>query len=218
MSKREKPFNNPFGSLKLAPTEKTKRPTRVVPSSPPRPSRDESETELFLQSIGEVAPLKSKKGTAPPKAPPTVESLRIVSDEAEAFTRLAELVAGTGPMDLADSDEYIEGFAQGLDVKVMQRLRKGDFSVQAHLDLHGMVRVEAKEALEKFIQDSRVRGLRCVLVVTGRGLHSKDSIPVLKEGVQGWLSRGRLARHVLAFTSARPHDGGVGAVYVLLRR
>jgi DNA-nicking Smr family endonuclease len=57
-----------------------------------------------------------------------------------------------------------------------------------------------------------------VLVVHGRGLHSKDQIPILKESVQAWLSQGRLAKGVLAFSSARPADGGVGAVYVLLRR
>ena len=61
-------------------------------------------------------------------------------------------------------------------------------------------------------------GYRCVLVVHGRGLNSKDQIPVLKEHMKSWLARGRTGRHVLAFTSARQHDGGAGALYVLLRR
>ena len=57
-----------------------------------------------------------------------------------------------------------------------------------------------------------------MLVVTGRGLHSKDQLPVLKEGVQQWLTRGRATKQVLGFCTARPKDGGAGAVYVLLRR
>ena len=61
-------------------------------------------------------------------------------------------------------------------------------------------------------------GHRCVLLVHGRGLHSKDNIPILKQAVRSWLERGQIARAVLAFASARPCDGGVGAVYVLLRR
>jgi DNA-nicking Smr family endonuclease len=78
--------------------------------------------------------------------------------------------------------------------------------------------MEAKEALVRFVFDARSRGKRCVLIVHGRGLHSKDQIPVLKASLQTWLSHGKLAERVLAFTSARPHDGGAGAVYVLLRK
>jgi DNA-nicking Smr family endonuclease len=81
-----------------------------------------------------------------------------------------------------------------------------------------MTREEARAAVESFIEGSRTGGKRCVLIVTGRGLHSKDEIPVLKDRVKSWLERGRIARSVLAFVSARPCDGGTGAVYVLLRR
>lgn len=220
MSKREKPFNNPFSNIKLEVSRKPEPPSKSprAPAPASRLTSSEEDEVLFRQAVGEVEPVRSKKDLAPPKEPPSAASLRIQSDEAEALTRLAELVTGEGPFDLADSDEYIEGYAPGLDAKILQRLRRGDYSVQAHLDLHGMFKVDAKEALDRFIQESRLGGRRCVLVVTGRGLHSKDSIPVLKEGVQGWLSRGRLARHVLAFTTARPQDGGAGAVYVLLRR
>ncbi len=216
MAKREKPFNNPFVGLKLE-AEPPKRPP-AAPPPPPRRDDVEDEAELFRRSVGEVAPVRVGKSRAPPPEPPDAASLEILNDEIEAFTRLCETVAGEGPFDLSDSDEFVEGKVQGLDERVMQRLRKGEYSVQGHLDLHGLTRDEAKEALEKFVQGCRVAGQRCVLVVTGRGLHSKDQIPVLKESVQAWLTRGRIARQVLAFATARPKDGGAGAVYVLLRR
>ena len=89
---------------------------------------------------------------------------------------------------------------------------------QAHVDLHGMIADEAQPAVERFLIDAVQKGLRCVLIVHGKGLNSKDHTPVLKEKLKSWLARGRAATLVLAFTTARPHDGGAGALYVLLRR
>lgn len=216
MSPRGKPFNNPFTHLKLEPKKKPSPPDPTTPAKLAPAELDES--ELFLRSVGEVTPVRSGKSLAPPREPPTAASLHIADEETEALTRLSELVAGEGPFDLSDTDEFIEGSVQGLDERVRLKLRRGEFAVQAHLDLHGMTKAEAKEALERFIHQARLKGHRCVLVVHGRGLHSKDQLPVLKENLQSWLSRGRVGRSVLAFTSARPKDGGAGAVYVLLRR
>jgi DNA-nicking Smr family endonuclease len=218
--KKSEPFNNPFSGLKLP----AKAPAPAKPAAPPPPPKAkpppalDAEAALFLEAVGEVAPVRPSAGRAPPAAPPSAEALRIPSEEAESLARLAELVSGEGDFDLADSDEFIEGSVHGFDANVLRKLRAGEFSTQAHVDLHGLTRDEAKGALERFVQKARVAGHRCVLVVTGRGLHSKDQVPVLKAGVQQWLSRGRLAKHVLAFCSARPRDGGAGAVYVLLRR
>ena len=101
----------------------------------------------------------------------------------------------------------------------MLALRRGDYAVQGHLDLHGMTSADAKDAVDRFLNESRRVGKRCVLIVHGRGLNAKDQIPVLKERLRVWLQqRGRIGRSVLAFATARPHDGGAGAVYVLLRR
>jgi len=222
---RQKPFNNPFLGLKLKEAPPREKEKKQAPAPPPRarhvpppPEEEVDEGALFRQLIGEVEPVRGGPRIVPPPPPPAEELRRIVDEEEEVLDTLAELVAGSGPFDLADSDEYIEGAVPGLDKRILRRLRRGDYAIQAHLDLHGLVRSEAKEALTAFINESRWRGHRCVLVVHGRGLHSKDQIPVLKEGVQGWLSRGPLAQNVLAFTTARPHDGGAGAVYVLLRR
>jgi len=106
----------------------------------------------------------------------------------------------------------------GLDPRVLKRLRRGDYAIQASLDLHGMRREEAKPELLAFIQEARAAGKRCVLLVHGRGLHSKDQVPVLKDSVRRWLLSERFAASVLAFSTARPHDGGAGALYLLLRK
>lgn len=216
---KSQPFNNPFGNLKL-----TDEPKKAAPGAPkvaakpvPKKVVDE-EAAMFLEAVGEVERVSKGPKLAPPKAPPDVKSLNIPNEEAESLARLAELVSGEGEFDLADSDEFIEGAVQGLDRGVLRKLKAGDFAVRAHLDLHGLVKAEAKEALVQFITKARLDGHRCVLVVTGRGLHSKDQIPVLKESAQEWLSRGRLQKQVLAFCTARPLDGGAVALYVLLRR
>lgn len=216
---KEKPFNNPFASLKLQKPEPAKAPAKPsVPAPQPKPQQraGDDESALFLEHVGAVEPVKARSNKAhivPPPPPPRGSD----ADE-EALLQLSELVAGEGPFDLADSDEFIEGAAPGLDPQILRKLRRGDYAYQAHLDLHGLTRAEAKGQLEVFLQASRLKGHRCVLVVHGRGLHSKDQLPVLKEGVQKWLTVGRVAKQVLAFSTARPHDGGAGAVYVLLRR
>ena len=90
--------------------------------------------------------------------------------------------------------------------------------MQAHLDLHGMIQADAKEAMTNFIVDSVRKGRRTVLIVHGRGLRSPGGLPVLKHAAAQWLSHGIAGGYVLAFATARPNDGGAGAVYALLRR
>lgn len=219
MGRRDKPFHNPFQGLKLekVPGPAPARPPQREPPPPPAPV-PEDDTSLFLDAVGEVSPVRGGPELAP-RGPPSPDRLRRQqSEDEEVFVQLTELVAGDGAFDLADSDEFIEGAVAGLDRKILRRLRAGDYAVQAHLDLHGLTRSEARAETVRFVEQARRRGHRCVLVVHGRGLHSKDQIPVLKESLQVWLSRGRIGKQVLAFATARPHDGGAGAVYVLLRR
>jgi DNA-nicking Smr family endonuclease len=218
VTKKKQPFNNPFSGLKLPEPKPATSEPKAVRRPAPRPSDETSERMLFLETVGEVVPVEQRAQRVSQRVPPNIENISIPNEEAESLARLAELVSGEGPFDLSDSDEFIEGAVAGFDGRVMRKLRRGAFSYRAHLDLHGLRREEAKTALERFLGEARVAGHRCVLVVTGRGLHSKDSIPVLKQSVQVWLTHGRPARQVLAFCSARPEDGGAGAVYVLLRR
>ena len=220
MSKKPEPFNNPFGALKKQAPAPAGRASPAAPRPPPLPRARAPDDDLaaFLEAVGEVAPVKAGKSRAPPPAPRTVDQVRIATEENVSLARLAELVAGEGEFELADTEAFIEGAVRGFDQRVRRKLRAGAFSTEAQLDLHGLTRDEARAALERFIDAGKLAGRRCVLVVTGRGLHSQDQLPVLKAGVQGWLSRGRLARQVLAFCTARPQDGGAGALYVLLRR
>ncbi len=218
--KKEAAFgNNPFkDALKSLQKKKPPEPARAkaAPPSPPpkKPSPQEDDASLFYAAMDGVQQL-THRGEAPMPNPRLPE---IIDENAEALAQLSELVAGQGVFDIADTDEFIEGAAPGTDRNLLRALRRGDFSLQGHLDLHGLTQVEAKEAVERFLTDSRRAGKRCVLIVHGRGLHSKDQIPVLKDRLKVWLSQKRIGGLVLAFATARPHDGGAGAVYVLLRR
>jgi DNA-nicking Smr family endonuclease len=150
--------------------------------------------------------------------PPRPGSGEVWHPDLEALDQLRALVSGEAPFDIADTDEFIEGRAAGVDAGIARKLRKGEYAVQGHIDLHGLTREEAKQAVDRFLKAARADGKRCVLVVHGRGMHSRDQVPVLKEALRTWLATARFGRHVLAFATARPQDGGAGALYVLLRR
>jgi DNA-nicking Smr family endonuclease len=212
--KKDAGFNTPFKGLKLA--VETPAPARAQPPPPPpRPApRELDDAALFLEAVDGVVPIPHR-GTV---REPQVRLPDRVDENAEALAQLAELVSGHGPFHVAETDESIEGSAPGLDARLLRSLRRGDFPVQGRRDLHGLTQQEAQQAVERFLTESRREGHRCVVVVHGRGLHSKDQLPVLKERLRGWLTQGRIGRMVLAYTTARPQDGGAGAVYVLLRR
>ena len=140
------------------------------------------------------------------------------NDELETMAHLSDLISGTAEMDITFSDEYIEGAVHGFDRKLLERMKKGEFPVQDYVDLHGLTQQEAETRISDFLLQSHRVGLRCVLVVHGRGLNSENQIPVLKERLPAWLSRGPVKKIVLAFSTARPYDGGTGAIYVLLRK
>jgi DNA-nicking Smr family endonuclease len=153
--------------------------------------------------------------------PPPVRDLgprRVDNEDSEALAELSDLVSGGGAFDITDTTEFLEGAAHGVDRGLVRRLRRGDFAFRRHLDLHGLTVDEARSSLAEFFRAAIRDGERSVLLVHGRGLNSPDRVPVLKRHVVDWLSRGSWARSVLAFTSARPCDGGAGALYVLLRR
>ncbi len=216
MAKR--PFNDALSKLKgLFSREPAAGRTREQLPPPPPPAPEPSEAELFERAMTGVRPLDPGNGTVAPP-PPRAAPETFWHPDLEAVDQLRALVSGDAPFDLTDSDEFIEGKIAGLDPNLVRKLRDGEFAVQGHVDLHGMTRDEAKRAVELFLRGSRNAGKRCVLVVHGRGLHSKDQLPVLKDALRTWLSTARFARHVLAFATARPVDGGAGAVYVLLRR
>lgn len=212
MPKKREPFNNPFRGLTAEAPRTSGKPAE---ERLPKRSADPDGDALLAAAMHGVRPMDRDPARVP--APPP-EPAPAPDDDAEAYAQLAELVAGHGKFDTADTDEYLEGSAPGVDRRHVSALRRGEYAVQAHLDLHGLSKGDAKDAVERFLTASRKCGRRCVLVIHGRGHNSKDHIPVLKERLQVWLARGRIAQSVLAFATARPADGGAGAVYVLLRR
>ena len=216
---KKRPFNNPFGKVKLPERPPEPAPRKQPPPEPPVRRRDGlSEDELWSVAVDGARPLPDRAARIKPGPQALSVAPARLDADLEAYDELRALVTGEVTFDVSDTDEFIEGHARGLDAHVVRKLKRGEFAVQAHLDLHGLLKEVAKTELESFLGKSRQQGKRCVLVVHGRGLHSKDQVPVLKEALKRWMGTDRFARHVLAFATARPHDGGAGAVYVLLKR
>jgi DNA-nicking Smr family endonuclease len=167
--------------------------------------------------MADVRPLAAEPRIDAP-APASLTARPPVDEDAETLAALSDLVTGNGHFDISDSTEYVEGAVVGLDPRILRRLRRGEFAYQAMIDLHGMSAPAARLAVERFVLGAIAEGHREVLIVHGRGHNSKDNVPILKERLKSWLARGRMGRGILAYTSARPADGGTGALYVLLRR
>ncbi len=195
----------------------TPRPVTPPPQCPANPAPLDEEA-LFLNAVAGVTPLAPRARERVAGPAPAVPARPVTNSDAEALAELDDLVNGQAPFDITDGDDYIEGAAVGIDPRLVRRLRAGEFTYQAHLDLHGMTSDEARGAVEAFLTRAYQDGKRCVLIIHGRGRNSKDQIPVLKGRLTVWLARGQWARWILAFTSARACDGGAGALYVLLRR
>lgn len=192
----------------------TVSPGKAAPASAasgPVQHEDDDETAAFLAAMGTVSPLTGGgRDVAPAPAPATPPPHGELS--------LQDFMDGKLEFALTFSDEYLEGHVVGLDQMILNKLRAGGLSPEAHLDLHGLNAMQAFEALRGFFKGSWYKGLRTVLVVPGRGRNSPDGMGVLREKLQSWLTQDPFKRVVLAFCTAQPHDGGPGSVYVLLRK
>ena len=222
---REEPFHSPFRAVKeqlRASGSTAPAPPPAAPAvAPPAGSSDvlrQREKAVFLAEMAGVTPLPQDPRGRMEKPPQPTSKPLYPSDECEALADLRDFVEGRGEFTIQYTDEYMEGIAPGVDRGLAQRLHRGDYAIQAHIDLHGHTVEEAKVAVDRFLTSAYVAGQRCIMLIHGRGLNSKDNRPVLKEQVRIWLSHGRLSRLVLAFATAPLTDGGAGAVYVLLRR
>ncbi|GAB7527373.1 Smr/MutS family protein [Paraburkholderia sp. 2C] len=173
----------------------------------------DADSNLFRRELGEgVTPLGAKPRATLPRNPPAPLPVQTRLDEAAVLT---EAISDEfDPEMLLDTDESLFYCRPGIAQEVVRKLRRGAWIVQSQLDLHGMRREEAREALAEFIRDSSKKGLRCLRVIHGKGLGSIGKEPVLKGKVRAWLVQ---KEEVIAFCQARPHDGGAGAVLVLLQ-
>jgi DNA-nicking Smr family endonuclease len=173
------------------------------------PKPDDDDTHLFREAVRDVKPLAREVPALEPRRPPA----RARFSRADRYAVLQEsLQVNIGDPEIASGEELV--FArEGVQSTVLRKLRRGQFRIQAEIDLHGLTVPEAKEALRGFLADALQHQIRCVKIIHGKGLRSGHRGPVLKGAVSSVL---RKVGPVLAYVSARQVDGGTGALYVLL--
>ena len=176
-----------------------------------RRARQDRERRLFELTVGDVVPLNDSGRLRLPVALPEP-----IPRQRELDERAALQEAWSDEMDverLLETDEALSFKRRHIGPDVLVRLRRGQWAIQSQVDLHGLRRDEAREALQSFLRLARRQGHRCVRVVHGKGLGSPGKTPVLKSKVRAWLVQ---SQSVLAFVQARASQGGNGAVVVLL--
>lgn len=169
--------------------------------------------DLFRQAMADARPLDVEPRVVhePPRPAPVPRQRE--KDERAVLEELLDTPAPGEDLEL-ETGEELRYLRSGYPPRLLKRLRRGDFVVTLHLDLHHMTHDIARDALLTFIEDAKRARAGCVRVVHGKGLRSKRG-PVLKMMVNRLLRRHPA---VIAFTSCRPVDGGTGAVVVLLKR
>lgn len=170
------------------------------------------EADLFRNSLGDVKPLPAREKIEKAPSRPAPHPTQTRQDEQEVLR--ASLSDDFDADSLLDTDDSLSFRREGIGPDVVRKLRRGHWVVQQQIDLHGMRRDEAREALAEFLRQAMRSGIRCVRVIHGKGLGSPGREPVLKGKVRAWLVQ---KDEVIAFAEPRPVDGGSGALLVLLR-
>ncbi|MCW5632383.1 MAG: Smr/MutS family protein [Rubrivivax sp.] len=172
---------------------------------------EERERRAFADAVGPVRPLRERGHRTPDPPQATPEPRQRQLDEQAA---LREAWSDTVDVEsLLLTDDGLGFRRAGVPPDVLAKLRRGHWAIQGGLDLHGLRRDEAREALASFIGGARRKGWRCLRVVHGKGLGSPGRAPVLKAKVQRWLAQ---SDAVIAFAQASAPQGGAGALIVLL--
>ena len=171
----------------------------------------QAERHLFKRAVGAVNPLAHEPRVSLSGEPAKPLALQQKLDDDKVLRE--SLSDDFDVSTLLDTDDELSYRRSGIGTDVTQKLRKGHWSLQGQIDLHGLRSDEAREALGQFIRDAHKRGWRCVRVVHGKGLGSPGKTPVLKSKVQRWLVQ---KNEVLAFVQAKGSEGGAGALVVLL--
>ena len=171
---------------------------------------EQDEFELFRRSVGAVTPLRQDKVQLHTNKPAPIAKQRI-ADEAAALGQMADGFFDTEAVETGDELLFKKS---GVQDKLFRKLRRGQFAISAELDLHGYFVSDAKDCLSDFLKQGLSRNHRCVRIIHGKGLRSKQGRPTIKSLIGNWLQQ---REEVLAYCSARRVDGGNGALYVLLR-
>ena len=213
MSDKRVTVNN-LADLKLVKREieaQAQRQTQRVADLERTRKQVASEKDLFIRAAGTVQPVPDKRRVLLKKEPPTPQPMQYQRDEKAVLMEAISDQFDVGT--LLDTDDNLSFRRPGIGTDVTRKLRRGDWTIQRQLDLHGLRRDEARERLSFFIREAFKQGIRCVRVVHGKGLGSPGKAPVLKSRVHSWLVQ---KNEVLAFVQAKPADGGAGALVVLL--
>jgi len=173
---------------------------------------DAEDREALRRALAGVKPLARARRTLPQRPAPAPVPAQTRRDERAALAE--SLSAALSADDALDSGVELTYLREGMSRLVLRRLRRGHWVVQASLDLHGMNRVEAALQVAQFVRAAAARGLRCVRIVHGKGLGSRNREPVLKAKLRAWLAP---RDEVLAFCQAPAAEGGAGALLVLLK-
>jgi DNA-nicking Smr family endonuclease len=172
---------------------------------------DEEELSLFRESVGFVHPIRQDSAHCPKTKPAPVPAQR-VADERQA---VRDMAMGLHDTEILETGDGLYFKRDGVQSRLFQKLKRGQFRLESELDLHGMTIAVAKEAICAFLAKAQQRNWRCVRIIHGKGYGSAKGVPVLKSKVNNWLQQ---RDDVLAFCSARQVDGGTGAIYVLLKK
>src|SRR5687767_12166535 len=226
MNRKEIIEGGPFRELdhilkkaRIRVTRQESPPPKPAPKPPPEPPpvilQAASDEELFERAMEGVIPVNRSRERVPSSLPfmpapsnPELEDLRLMEAALD----------GLPATSVSDHPEYIEGWVGVSGKLFIPNLRNGLYSIQGQIDLHGFTRGEAQKAVEEFIQQMSRFHSCCVKIIHGRGINSRTDNAVLKESLPRWLTSKRMSRSVVAYASAPMNDGGVGAVYVLLRK
>jgi DNA-nicking Smr family endonuclease len=166
---------------------------------------------LFVDAVGAVVPIKLSNTVVFANTYPAPVAVQRTMDEAQVMRD--SLSDDFGVEQLLETDTDLSYRTAGISLEILNKLRRGDWTMQAELDLHGFRVDEARRALTQFLHIANERGWRCVRIVHGKGLGSKDKQPILKGRVRSWLAQ---TKTVQCFVAARPSEGGAGALVVLL--
>ncbi|MBN2872107.1 MAG: Smr/MutS family protein [Halothiobacillaceae bacterium] len=164
---------------------------------------------LFLDAVGPVDPVEDER-VEPVRPRPSARPRR-----EPGFDQLVDEVAFSDLAEAPEQGEQVQYLRPGVQKTILRKLKRGGYSVSASLDLHGLTVDQTRHEVGAFLRSERGELRRCVRIVHGKGYRSTDAQPVLKSLLNRWLPQ---RDDVVAFCSAPPHDGGTGALYVLLRR
>jgi DNA-nicking Smr family endonuclease len=171
-----------------------------------------ADKELFRSALTDVIPITPHGCIVPvPNRPPPIPLSRMRDEREVIYESMHDPIRWDEATENGNELSFVR---PGLSRLILRRLRRGEWVSQAELDLHGLTRLDAKIELASFLFECKRRGIRCIRIIHGKGLGSRNREPVLKLHVRHWLMQ---REEILAFVQARPVDGGGGAVMVLLK-